>query len=287
MKIVNLLKILALTYCVSAPAQAQLVNINYPNFNNTAGLTLNGDATALNNGVDPNQVIRLAEISSFSSGSVFSSAQINAAEFNTRFQFRIENGGGITDDSSEGGADGLAFIIQNVSNSLGASGAGIGYQGVTDSVAVEFDTFDNSFDPDTNHVGIGVNGNIDTPPADTVFVSERFDNNKLWTVWVDYDGANLEVRANTTGSRPTATLLTKNIDIGSTISSVDGKAFLGFSGATGAAFGNHDLVSWQYRSEFQEGGFGDIPEPSTIGLIAMMGLGGFLYLRRRGQRKTA
>jgi hypothetical protein len=42
------------------------------------------------------------------------------------------------------GADGFAFVIQNTNNvALGAGGSGIGYSGIANSIAVEFDTTQN------------------------------------------------------------------------------------------------------------------------------------------------
>lgn len=51
--------------------------------------------------------------------------------------------------------------------------------------------------------------------------------------------------------------------------------------ATGASFGDHDIVSWEYRSRFIEDFDGEIPEPQTVGLISLSALGFFLILRRR------
>lgn len=43
------------------------------------------------------------------------------------------------------GGDGIAFVIQEQDpRALGAGGAGLGYTGIENSLAVEFDTFYNS-----------------------------------------------------------------------------------------------------------------------------------------------
>lgn len=60
------------------------------------------------------------------------------------------------------GADGIAFVLQNQGVGLtGAFGQGLGYQGITPSVIVEFDTFQNGFDPGNDHVGLTLNGEPD------------------------------------------------------------------------------------------------------------------------------
>lgn len=72
------------------------------------------------------------------------------------FSFRIFLG------DNDGGADGVAFLLRGVgSNSQGSSGGGVGYQGITPSFAVEFDTYANgsNADPSQDHTAIQLNGN--------------------------------------------------------------------------------------------------------------------------------
>ncbi|MGV3505318.1 MAG: lectin-like domain-containing protein [Adhaeribacter sp.] len=56
------------------------------------------------------------------------------------------------------GADGLAFVLQRGGTSMGASGEGLGYQGLSPSVVVEFDTWQNTYDPPFDHIGLQRNG---------------------------------------------------------------------------------------------------------------------------------
>src|SRR5262249_29589623 len=156
--------------------------------------------------------------------------------------------GGISDGTAVG-ADGFVFVVQPVSSSIGASGGGLGYQGVTPSVGVEFDTFHNgeNSDPSSNHLGIDVNGSVTS--VATVDVSPDFDDGNLWFAWIDYDGTNLEVRANQTGVRPDDPLLSFAIDIPTTIGQDD--AFVGFTAGTGSAFENQDIITWTYFDHFQ------------------------------------
>lgn len=59
------------------------------------------------------------------------------------------------------GADGIAFVIQNSPqgrNALGMGGGGLGYRGITNSFAVEFDTWKNPGEINGNHIGFDVNG---------------------------------------------------------------------------------------------------------------------------------
>lgn len=62
------------------------------------------------------------------------------------------------------GADGIAFILQNQGTAvIGASGQGMGYSGISPSVIVEFDEYQNSSlgDPSNDHVAVTLNGEPD------------------------------------------------------------------------------------------------------------------------------
>lgn len=71
---------------------------------------------------------------------------------------------------SDGGADGMAFVLQTSSTALGAGGGGMGFQGLTQSFAVEFDTYQNSNFGDllTDHIAIMSNGSVDHTSANNL-----------------------------------------------------------------------------------------------------------------------
>ena len=98
------------------------------------------------------------------SGSVWNINKINLTQ---SFDYKFEVFLGCTD---AGGADGIAFVLQPVSTSIGTVGGGIGYQGVSPSVGVVLDTWQNTNnnDPSYDHITIHTNGSIDhTGPATT------------------------------------------------------------------------------------------------------------------------
>ena len=146
---------------------------NFPNFGGSlTSLTLNGNAAQNGN------VLRLTPNQLDQAGSAwFNIQQPVAGTFSTTFTFQISGAnttqpGCAPDQFGFCPADGFAFLIQNSptgANSglaaLGPDGCGIGFGdsstgctpptgGITNSVAVEFDTFQNGDDPSNNHVAI-------------------------------------------------------------------------------------------------------------------------------------
>jgi hypothetical protein len=119
----------------------------YPNFSDIAGLTLNGNAEKVGS------VLLVGPATFDQIGSAYYTTQVNVGQgFATTFTLNMKpsSGSGTT-------ADGMSFIIQNSSvNALGTSTGQPGYDGIPNSLAVEFDTFYNPqiSDPNNNHVGI-------------------------------------------------------------------------------------------------------------------------------------
>lgn len=63
---------------------------------------------------------------------------------------------------NNGGADGMTFSFQSVSTNVGSVGGGMGYSGISPSVAVEFDTYQNSNfgDPTYDHTALISQGSV-------------------------------------------------------------------------------------------------------------------------------
>jgi gliding motility-associated-like protein len=58
-------------------------------------------------------------------------------------------------------ADGICFILTNNITGIGANGGGLGYQGLPgNSLAVEYDTWQNGWDPNDHHMAMESQGNI-------------------------------------------------------------------------------------------------------------------------------
>ncbi|MFT4023263.1 MAG: PKD domain-containing protein [Flavihumibacter sp.] len=90
------------------------------------------------------------------SGSVWN---VNKIDLRESFDYQFEVYLGCTDSL---GADGIAFVLQPISTSVGTDGNGLGYQGIAPSVAVLIDTWQNTEDGDPyyDHISIASNGVI-------------------------------------------------------------------------------------------------------------------------------
>ena len=62
----------------------------------------------------------------------------------------------------------MAFVLQPLSVNAGSAGAGIGYEGVSPSLAVELDTYENASDPAFDHIAIQTNGVVSHGGANTL-----------------------------------------------------------------------------------------------------------------------
>ena len=235
---------------LTGASASQAAVFNYDDFSDLSDWQVNGDAIALNPNAENN--LRLTESSGFQGGSAFLSNAItlNAeSSFQAFFEFQITNSAGASDNDGIG-ADGLVFVVQTNDNSVGGAGGGIGYLGIDNSVGIEFDTWNNgSIDSGSgNHVGINLDGSI----ASSALVTEsiRFNDEDVWSVWVDYNGANdlLEVRWSMDGLRVDDALLSLDVDLTAVLQS--NEAFFGFTSGTGGAFGRHDILSARFSDDF-------------------------------------
>ena len=254
-------------FALAASAGAQQT-VTFPDFCNTSSFTLNGNAAAYN----PNAqcVLRLTQgLGQGSSAFLTNTFSLASnASFSTFFRFQMLNPVGIG-DSDGAGADGIVFAIQTVSNTAGGGGGGIGFQGISPSVGVEFDTFNNGAQDqnDPNHIGIDTNGNM-TSIALT-HITPRFNDGGIWFGWVDYDGVakRLEGRVNKTGVRPASPDVSATVDLPAILGT--NNVFVGFTSGCGAGGNTHEIIDWQLVGTFQPIGGVSTPTP-TPGVSAVV-----------------
>lgn len=99
------------------------------------------------------------------SGSVWNN---NKIDLSNSFSFVFSVNLGCTDDN---GADGIAFVLQPISTSIGGNGSGLGFGGINPSIGVTLDTYQNSSpdnDPTYDHIAIQRNGILNHTDIDNL-----------------------------------------------------------------------------------------------------------------------
>lgn len=246
-------------------------------FCDLAEFTLNGSAAEIDNPVVDEDlwkgkgrkgcILRLTDDFNQTS-SAFLSEKVRLGKdgsFRTSFRFRITESAGQDPGGDAPGADGLVFVVQNAQSSsfggagasaLGVVGGGIGYWSVGRSLGIEFDTFFNDaatpepnsrrWDPNGNHVGINVDGVMASLANATVV--RPLNSGQVWRAHISYDGNTDRLRVQL-GDKSDGSLVTvsdRDIDLPALLGG-GSEAFVGFTSATGAAKGTHEILSWQFQ----------------------------------------
>ena len=166
------------------------------------------------------------------SGSVWNSNKIN---LNNSFDFNFNVYLGCQDVN---GADGIVFILQPISTSLGSSGEGMGFSGISPSIGIALDTWQNLNlnDPIFDHISIQSNGNVahGTDLAGPVQASSTSDNIEdcQWHIFrIIWDPSTQWLRAYFDGHLRVEI----QINLVTTIFNNDPNVYWGFTGATGGA----------------------------------------------------
>lgn len=266
-------------------ASAALVQtINLPNFNDASSLTLNGTTAVTAGLAGEQQTLSLTTNQKASVGTAYHTArqQVDLG-FRTDFKFRIRDRQGV-------GSDGLSFIVQNQGvGAMGGSGGAIGFgtnlafptgnTGIANSLAVVFDTWDNSANwptvPGANVITAQTNGTgVNTPSSvnslNGVSVNGAFNDGAIHQVRIIYVPGTMQIYYD---NLVTPALVINNLNLANTLSLTGGAAFVGFTAATGAQVNvqRHEILDWQFSSEI-------VPAP---GAAAVLGLGALGAARRR------
>jgi len=193
-----------------------------------------------------NKRIRLTEATYNQGGGIWLKEKRNVArDFSIQIGFQITQPG-------NSGADGIAFVIQNQkSDAIGIYGGGIGYAGIPNSLAIEFDTYPNSEyrDPNDNHIGIQTRGKNGNSADHTITLGTSrnipiLEDGSVHVMRIDYASNIMKVYLDDF----TAPKITAYVKLDSLLDLDNGKAWLGFTASTGGSFANHDIVSFGHKS---------------------------------------
>ena len=229
--------------------EASRQNFIYPNFGVTSGLQLLGNAD-----VSEGRLVLTRGVASESSAVWSQASYAVQPGFDTRFRFRVS-------DLVNGGAEGLAFVIQNLGTAqLGQLGSGLGYRGIGSFVAIEFDTAENADlvadDPagNANHIDI----RLRTPASSDLLVpAGRSLARTTGAIPNMSDGAEHEVRVRYDGTTlsvfvddMTTPQLSVAVDLATRLNLTDGLAHVGLTASTGAAGSQRlEISSWSFRAD--------------------------------------
>jgi Legume lectin domain len=250
---------LALACCAPVSAGAQdryfldgqelSIIFTYTNFSSVSGLTCNGnstqDGTVLLGGPSITDQV----------GSVFYTNQVDVAQgFITLFTLQI-----IPNSNSYTTADGMAFVVQSSSvNAIGDDTGQPGYDGIADSVAVEFDTFQNFQldDPNNNHVGVqscgtgpnsinhGTSCNLGLQLSLPLTLADGNPHEVAITYMPTHGcaGGNLSVTIDK------QKILISNLNLSTLLSLNGNDAWVGFTAGSGEAWESGIVRNWAYAS---------------------------------------
>ncbi|MQL82199.1 hypothetical protein Taro_014687 [Colocasia esculenta] len=239
-----------------SPASAA-VSFNFPNFSpsNTANITYQGDAAA-----SMDAAIELTRNQTNSRGwAVYShpvrlwdAATGNLTGFTTTFSFYV----GTLGVQGLYPGDGLAFFLAPNGSALatGRHGGALGL--FNDSaavapgrqiVAVEFDTYKNSRDPEGVHIGINVGSAVSNVTAPWAMFG-RWQNSSVRAT-ISYDAHAIRLIAHFSGDNGREQGLDYAVDLRRVLPEW---VTVGFSASTGANIEIHRILSWSFDSPMRQ-----------------------------------
>lgn len=226
--------------------------IQFDNFASIEGLSLVGDASI------SGRILRLTPARRNKTGAAwFQEKQAVRSGFETEFQFQLTH-----QDKFPGfhGTDGFAFVVQNSGpEAIGGRGSGAGFgapdptnprhQSIPWMIAVFFDTLRNpqEGDPSSNYVAVraasGVGGER-WPTARLAFVPRlgvSLKDRRVHSARIVFDPPVLSVFLDDFS----VPILKSVVDF-SIATDHQGRAWVGFTAATGFGYQNHDILNWSF-----------------------------------------
>lgn len=202
--------------------------------NVNAQFQVNGDASVLDC-----KCYQLNQNLPNKSGSVWN---INQIDLNQSFDYSFTVNLGCNNNSQWTGADGMAFALQPINTSIGSAGGFMGLGGITPSIGVFIDTYQNTThgDPFNDHISINLNGDVihSSPnnvagPYDLGEIEDCLDDD-LRIVW--------NSSTNTLLVLYNSVLVLNYVgDIVNNVFGGNSMVYWGFTASTGGAFNTHQF----------------------------------------------
>ena len=179
-------------------------------------------------------------------GSVFLNERMQLGaddSFVSSFHAALHSGDGAN------GAHGLTLVLHDDpdgASALGSNTNGLGYGGISSSVAVEFDTDQsNGDDPNSNHIAVLANGAVNDHLAVTTSVGFGLNSESQdgFYVWIEYDGVSnqLAIYIAREDVQPESPVLSHIIDLPAIVGN---QPYVGFTAASARSGNHHDVFSW-------------------------------------------
>ena len=244
MPILKLSMLVLLSSAAALPSSAK--TFVFKHFKNTNRLTLIGNAASVH--TRDGYVLRLVPAQGSQVGAAIGRNRVRLAPngaFSATFRFRI----------TDPGADGFTLLLARNRAHIGSiGGMGLGYEGVRQSVAVTFDTYQNGGDPGNNQVTVEQDGNVSAHSAGAYGFpygvsyctgARRLGcmvNGDVWTVNVTYDGRAMSVAVQDGSNAPSTVVSSYPIDLVGITQSPD--VFVGMSAGTGEVSEDIDVLDF-------------------------------------------
>ncbi len=235
---------LSLLGCLIALPLAAQAQIAFSDFSSSDGLVLVGDA-----GISDGEMRITADAENQKGAVWFNAKQTVQDGFSTTFQLQILR-------SRRVAGEGMAFLIHNGNTrAVGRGGDGLGYAGISNSIAIEFDFFrTGEADPNSNHIAVHslrTSSNSPTELNARLGVASRIadlNDGSVHTVKINYEAGTLDIFLNDFNTP----VLTVDVELSTQLALEDGKAFVGFVASTGRACQMHKILNWRFQSSSEE-----------------------------------
>jgi hypothetical protein len=234
--------ILTAAGCSFFAVSSHATGFSYDNFASPSLLLFQHDAVVFQDR------LRLTPAERSKMGGVWFAAKQNVQNgFQTTFQFQFTDKGGF-------GADGLAFVIEGGETPrLSRRGSAIGFAHLTNALAVKFDPYhlkksDVSYKPyDEVAVVMGHSPADRLSPYDSIASVTNeimFVDQKIHTAEIVYTPGKLQVFLDDLENP----LIVAEVDLAMAMNLDHGRAWVGFTAATGTDYYNQDVLSWIFDS---------------------------------------